>query len=128
MTQQTVEATVDTTAAALGRTVVAARSLAGLSRKGLAVKAGISYPYLAEIENGVKNPSSKIIGRVAWALGTTPSALFEAAENGTVPGGPVVPAVATEVPVSTADAATEAIVAAVRAVLAAGGTVTMALP
>jgi|688.fasta_scaffold84306_2 ribosome-binding protein aMBF1 (putative translation factor) len=42
-----------------------------ISRKDLAVKAGISYPFLSEIEKGTKQPSSKKLGQLAEALEMT---------------------------------------------------------
>jgi transcriptional regulator with XRE-family HTH domain len=40
----------------------------GISRKDLASRAGISYPFLSEIEKGTKQPSSKKLGQLAGAL------------------------------------------------------------
>lgn len=40
----------------------------GISRKDLASRAGISYPFLSEIEKGAKQPSSKKLGQLAEAL------------------------------------------------------------
>ena len=54
---------------ALGRTVQVLRTDQGLDRRDLADRAGISYSYLAAIENGKKPPSSKVLFSIAGALG-----------------------------------------------------------
>ena len=51
----------------LGRAIKALRAEADLSRKDLAERAGISYSYLAEIENGSKPPSTRTIVEIANA-------------------------------------------------------------
>ena len=45
-------------ARALGRAIKVLRTLQGVDRKDLADSAGLSYSYLAEIENGKKSPSA----------------------------------------------------------------------
>jgi len=66
---------------ALGRAIKVMRAEQGLERKDLAEAAGVSYPYLAEIENGKKRPSSKALLAVAEALGVRPYRLLERAES-----------------------------------------------
>jgi transcriptional regulator with XRE-family HTH domain len=51
-----------------------------MDRKQLAKRAGISYSYLTEIENGNKPPSSAVLREIAHALGLRMSQLTEAAE------------------------------------------------
>lgn len=53
---------------ALGRTIQVLRTDQSLDRKDLADRAGISYSYLAAIENGKKPPSSKVLFAIAGAL------------------------------------------------------------
>jgi transcriptional regulator with XRE-family HTH domain len=65
----------------LGRAIKVHRALLGMERKDLAEAAGLSYPYLAEIENGKKRPSSKVLRSMAEALGLRPSQLLETAEG-----------------------------------------------
>lgn len=61
----------------MGRKLKIARVTAGLKQKELAEKAGISIFYMAALENGrCKNPSIKIMQRLADILQTTPQALF----------------------------------------------------
>ena len=52
----------------LGDKVRFAREQLGLTTQTLAGKAGISQPYISEIENGNKTPSAKTIMRLAAAL------------------------------------------------------------
>lgn len=68
-------------AEALGRTIKVIRTDLGLERRELAERAGISYSYVTEIENGNKPPSSSVLGPIATALGLRMSELIEAAEG-----------------------------------------------
>lgn len=52
----------------LGDKVRYAREQLGLTTQILAERAGISQPYISEIENGNKNPSAKTIMKLAAAL------------------------------------------------------------
>ena len=52
----------------LGDKVRFARERLGLTTQMLAEKAGVSQPYISEIENGNKNPSAKTIMRLAAVL------------------------------------------------------------
>jgi transcriptional regulator with XRE-family HTH domain len=52
----------------LGRAIACTRLEQGLKRKDLVREAGISYPFLAEIENGKKWPSFPMLDRIALAL------------------------------------------------------------
>jgi transcriptional regulator with XRE-family HTH domain len=67
--------------AALGRTIHVLRTDQGLDRKALAERAGISYSYLAAIENGKKPPSSKVLFAIANALGLRSHELLASAET-----------------------------------------------
>jgi len=66
---------------ALGRTVQVLRTDQGLDRKDLADRAGISYSYLAAIENGKKPPSSKVLFAIASALGLLNHELLASVET-----------------------------------------------
>ena len=66
---------------ALGRTIQVLRTDQGLDRKDLAERAGISYSYLAAIENGKKPPSSKVLFAIATALGLHSHELLASAET-----------------------------------------------
>jgi len=52
----------------LGRAIAVQRVHLGLKRKDLAEKAGLSYPYISELENGGKEPSAKALRQIADAL------------------------------------------------------------
>ena len=52
----------------LGDKVRYAREQLGLTTQILAERAGVSQPYISEIENGNKNPSAKTIMKLAAAL------------------------------------------------------------
>jgi len=53
---------------ALGRAMRVRRAELDLKRGDLAKRAELSYPYISEIENGVKEPSAKALRRIAEAL------------------------------------------------------------
>jgi transcriptional regulator with XRE-family HTH domain len=59
----------DEPGAALGRAIKIRRIALGMERRDLAGAAELSYPYLSEIENGVKSGSPRALRRVASALG-----------------------------------------------------------
>jgi transcriptional regulator with XRE-family HTH domain len=65
---------------ALGRAIKVARTEQGLSRKELAQRAEVSYPYVADIETGRGRPSSTALLQIAKALGMAPSELLARAE------------------------------------------------
>jgi transcriptional regulator with XRE-family HTH domain len=66
---------------ALGRAIKVVRAQRGLSRGRLAELADLSYPYLSEVENGKKRPSSKALLQLADALALPASELLGIAEG-----------------------------------------------
>jgi len=68
-------------AEALGRAIKVIRTGLDVGRPQLAERAGISYSYLAEIENGKKQASSSAQQAIAKALGISGSELLAAAEE-----------------------------------------------
>lgn len=66
---------------ALGRTIQVLRTDQGLDRRDLAGRSGISYSYLAAIENGKKPPSSRVLFALAGALGLHSHELLASAET-----------------------------------------------
>jgi len=68
-------------AEALGRVVKVLRTLQDLSRRELAAASGLSYSYLAEIENGTKQPSSRALAAIAEGLHISVSKLLWEAEK-----------------------------------------------
>lgn len=65
----------------LGKAIVLRRVLLDISRRELGTAAGISYPYISEIEKGQKAPALKTMDRIAEALDMTASQLFYIAEQ-----------------------------------------------
>lgn len=65
----------------LGKAVQVLRTSHGYSRKELAERAGISYPYLSEIESGKKEPSGRALASLARALGMRQHQLMELADR-----------------------------------------------
>jgi transcriptional regulator with XRE-family HTH domain len=68
-------------AAAIGRAIQVVRTDRGLSRKEFAARTGLSYSFLSEIENGVKQPSSRTYAVIAEALDVAPGAMLDDAER-----------------------------------------------
>jgi transcriptional regulator with XRE-family HTH domain len=60
----------------LGAFIREQRSNAEMSLRGLAAKAGISNPYLSQIERGLRKPSAEILQRVAQALRISAETLY----------------------------------------------------
>jgi transcriptional regulator with XRE-family HTH domain len=65
---------------AFGRALKVLRAERGLERKELAETAGLSYPYVSEIETGKKRPSSRAVLALAEALGVPAHHLWEMAD------------------------------------------------
>jgi transcriptional regulator with XRE-family HTH domain len=70
-------------AAALGEIIRHQRELAELSMRRFAELAGISNPYLSQIERGLRAPSEQVLEAIATALGLSVDALYQQA--GVVP-------------------------------------------
>src|SRR4051794_33461478 len=65
---------------ALGRVIAMRRAELGLKRNDLRDRSRLSYPYVAELENGTKRPSQAALTAIAEALELRPSELLERAE------------------------------------------------
>jgi transcriptional regulator with XRE-family HTH domain len=65
----------------MGRAIQVVRTDRGWSRRDLAERTGLSYSFLSEIENGVKEPSSRTFALIADALDVAPGALLYDAER-----------------------------------------------
>jgi transcriptional regulator with XRE-family HTH domain len=72
-------------AAALGEIIRQQRELAELSMRQFAQLAGISNPYLSQIERGLRAPSENVLRGIADALEVSADALYEQA--GVAPPG-----------------------------------------
>ncbi len=65
----------------LGRAIHLRRVELGMKRADVAKGADLSYPYISEIENGVKQPSVAALGRIAEALDLSVSELAALSEQ-----------------------------------------------
>jgi len=52
------------------------RSIADLSLRQLAIKAGVSNPYLSQVERGLRKPSAEILSQIAKALRISAETLY----------------------------------------------------
>jgi transcriptional regulator with XRE-family HTH domain len=71
--------------AALGEIIRRQRELGEMSMRQFAELAGISNPYLSQIERGLRAPSQHVLEAIATALSVSSDALYEQA--GMVPPG-----------------------------------------
>lgn len=67
------------------------RERANLSLRRLADRAGVSNPYLSQIERGIRRPSAEILKRLSRALEVSAETLYTRA--GLIDAGPVAPTV-----------------------------------
>ena len=65
--------------ASLGEIIRRQRELGELSMRQFAELAGISNPYLSQIERGLREPSERVVDSIARSLQTTTEALYEEA-------------------------------------------------
>lgn len=70
-----------TEAERLGRALHLRRVELGLKRPELARRADLSYPYVSEIENGLKTPSTKALRQLAGAVDLSPAELITLADR-----------------------------------------------
>jgi transcriptional regulator with XRE-family HTH domain len=63
-------------AASLGEIIRRQRELSELSMRQFATMAGISNPYLSQIERGLREPSEKVMEAIAEALHTSADTLY----------------------------------------------------
>ena len=61
----------------LARNLQTLRRAAGLSQEELAFRAGTKRSYLSDLERGVRNPSVRLLGRLAEGLDVPPARLLE---------------------------------------------------
>jgi transcriptional regulator with XRE-family HTH domain len=72
-------------AAALGEIIRQQRELAEMSMRQFAQLAGISNPYLSQIERGLRAPSEQVLDGIANALKVSADALYKQAGVGSPP-------------------------------------------
>jgi transcriptional regulator with XRE-family HTH domain len=66
-------------ASSLGEIIRRQRELSRLSMRRFAAMAGISNPYLSQIERGLREPSDRVVDAIARSLKTNAEALYEEA-------------------------------------------------
>ena len=66
-------------ASSLGEIIRRQRELSRLSMRQFAGMAGISNPYLSQIERGLREPSERVVDAIARSLKTSAEALYEEA-------------------------------------------------
>ena len=66
-------------ASSLGEIIRRQRELSRLSMRQFAGMAGISNPYLSQIERGLREPSERVVEAIARSLETSADALYEQA-------------------------------------------------
>ena len=69
----------------LGSAIRARRHLLGLTLVDVAAQAGLSHPFLSQLERGLARPSMRSLTAIAQVLGTTAQALMAASELPVVP-------------------------------------------
>ena len=71
-----VDKTVNRAVSDLGGYIRAQRSSAEISLRQLAKRAGVSNPYLSQVERGLRKPSAEILQQIAKALRISAEALY----------------------------------------------------
>lgn len=91
---KTVNKAVNQAVSDLGGYIRAQRSNAQISLRQLAKSAGVSNPYLSQVERGLRKPSAEILQQIAKALRISAEALYvQAGILERREGGPVVDAI-----------------------------------
>lgn len=65
-----------TTLDGLGAFIKEQRDAAEMSLRQLAAQAGVSNPYLSQVERGLRKPSAEILGRIAQGLRISAETLY----------------------------------------------------
>ena len=63
----------------IGETIRKQRELSNVSMRQFADMAGISNPYLSQIERGLREPSERVLEAIAESLETSAESLYEQA-------------------------------------------------
>lgn len=71
-----IAAVVSTAAADIGSFIRTQREAAQVSMRQLADKAGVSNPYLSQIERGLRKPSADVLNQIAKALRVSAEVLY----------------------------------------------------
>jgi transcriptional regulator with XRE-family HTH domain len=74
--EEKLAAVVSTAASDIGSFIKAQREAAQVSVRQLAEKAGVSNPYLSQIERGLRKPSADVLNQLAKALRVSAEVLY----------------------------------------------------
>ena len=74
--EENLAAVVTTAASDIGSFIKAQREAAQVSVRQLAEKAGVSNPYLSQIERGLRKPSAEVLNQIAKALRVSAEVLY----------------------------------------------------
>jgi transcriptional regulator with XRE-family HTH domain len=74
--EEKLSAVVSTAASDIGSFIRAQREAAQVSVRQLAEKAGVSNPYLSQIERGLRKPSADVLNQIAKALRVSAEVLY----------------------------------------------------
>ncbi|UQX12946.1 helix-turn-helix domain-containing protein [Candidatus Mycobacterium methanotrophicum] len=74
--EEKLSAVVSTAASDIGSFIKAQREAAQVSVRQLAEKAGVSNPYLSQIERGLRKPSAGVLNQIAKALRVSAEVLY----------------------------------------------------
>ena len=74
--EEKLSAVVSTAASDIGSFIKAQREAAQVSVRQLAEKAGVSNPYLSQIERGLRKPSADVLNQIAKALRVSAEVLY----------------------------------------------------
>jgi transcriptional regulator with XRE-family HTH domain len=74
--EEKLAAVVSTAASDIGSFIKAQREAAQVSVRQLAEKAGVSNPYLSQIERGLRKPSADVLKQIAKALRVSAEVLY----------------------------------------------------
>lgn len=66
---------------AFGTAVRKRRDALGISQEALADRAKVHRTYVSDVERGARNPTVKVVWKLAEALEVLPSTLFQTAES-----------------------------------------------
>ncbi|RCW46928.1 helix-turn-helix protein [Halopolyspora algeriensis] len=98
---KTVNSAVNQAVSDLGSYIRTQRANAQISVRQLAKRAGVSNPYLSQVERGLRKPSAEILQQIAKALRISAEALYvQAGILESREGGPVVDAVLADADLS----------------------------
>lgn len=71
-------------ASTFGENVRKERRAKGITLEALAYDVGLAYSYVGELERGRRNPTLKVVERIARALGRDPIELLDSSERSSV--------------------------------------------